>query len=120
MFGNGGDGCQTCGIMGIMGVLADGSYALCGIGATVPEMIFGHAATDKLEDVWRNHPILTEIREGLPNRLTGICTRCFLKYFCLGSCLAQNYYRRKDLWAPFWYCEEAYEKGLFPKSRLRP
>ncbi|MDQ5985301.1 MAG: putative mycofactocin radical SAM maturase MftC [Syntrophus sp. SKADARSKE-3] len=120
MFGNGGDGCQTCGILGIMGVLADGSYALCGIGATVPEMIFGHAATNKLEAIWRNHPVLTEIRDGLPHQMTGVCTRCLLKRFCLGSCLAQNYYRRNDLWAPFWYCEDAYEKGLFPDSRLRP
>jgi len=52
MFGPNGDGCSVCGILGILGVLANGSYALCGIGETVPELVFGHATTDRLEDVW--------------------------------------------------------------------
>ena len=52
MFGQGGDGCSECGVFGILGVLADGSYALCGIGATVPDLVFGHAASDRLDEVW--------------------------------------------------------------------
>jgi SynChlorMet cassette radical SAM/SPASM protein ScmF len=115
-----GDGCHSCGILGILGVLADGSYALCGIGVTVPEMIFGHASRDPLKAVWLNSPILNEIRSGLPMRLQGICAECVMKHVCMGSCVAQNYYRRRDLWAPFWYCEEAHRRGLFPKTRLRP
>ncbi|MDD5168823.1 MAG: SynChlorMet cassette radical SAM/SPASM protein ScmF [Syntrophales bacterium] len=115
-----GDGCQSCGIMGILGVMADGSYALCGIGATVPELIFGHAARDSLKDVWEKNPIVQDIRKGLPQRLSGVCSRCLMKKVCLGGCLAQNYYRRRSLWAPFWYCDEAFQKGLFPETRLSP
>jgi SynChlorMet cassette radical SAM/SPASM protein ScmF len=118
MFGEGG-GCSVCGIFGIIGVLADGSYALCGIGESVPELIFGHASKDRLEDVWDNSPVLKDIRTGLPERLEGICGDCLLKNRCLGSCIAQNYYRSRHLWAPFWFCEEANAKGLFPKTRLR-
>jgi SynChlorMet cassette radical SAM/SPASM protein ScmF len=118
MFGPCGDGCHNCGIKGIIGVLADGSYALCGIGETVPELIFGSAATDRLEDVWLNSPLLLEIREGLPNRLSGVCGNCLMKKICLGECIAQNYYSTKDLWSPFWYCDEAFKQGLFPASRL--
>ena len=120
LFGKNGDGCQSCGVLGILGVLADGSYALCGIGATVPELIFGRAAKDDLSDVWQNNPILKDIRAGLPGRLAGICSRCILRKLCLGSCLAQNYYRRHTLWAPYWYCEAAFERGLFPETRLDP
>jgi Predicted Fe-S oxidoreductases len=36
MFGTGGTGCSVCGILGSIGVLADGSYALCGIGEPFP------------------------------------------------------------------------------------
>ena len=115
-----GDGCHSCGVLGILGVLADGSYALCGIGETVPEMIFGHAGRTALREIWLNSPVLNEIRSGLPGRLRGICAECLLKHVCMGSCLAQNYYRRRDLWAPFWYCEEAHLRGLFPNTRLRP
>jgi len=47
-----------------------------------------------------------------------VCRDCILKATCLGSCIAQNYYRSGELWAPFWYCELAKERGLFPETRL--
>jgi SynChlorMet cassette radical SAM/SPASM protein ScmF len=119
MFGKNGDGCSVCGILGILGILADGSYALCGIGETVPELVFGHAAQDRLEEVWRENAVLQDLREGLPHRFEGICGQCLMKRVCLGSCVAQNYYRSKSLWAGFWYCEEARKEGLFPTTRLQ-
>ena len=109
-----------CGIFGIIGVLGDGKYALCGIGETVPELVFGHAETDRLKDVWNNNPVLSDIRKGLPGDLKGICADCLMKKMCLGSCVAMNYYRSKDLFAPHWYCEEAHNAGLFPAERIRP
>ena len=115
-----GNGCHSCGILGILGVLADGSYALCGIGVTVPEMIFGHASRNQLKEIWSDSPVLNQIRSGLPKELLGICAECVMKQVCMGSCIAQNYYRNRDLWAPYWYCEEAHRRGLFPKTRLRP
>ncbi len=110
-------GCGTCGIFSILGVLANGSYALCGIGEQVPEFIFGHAAKDTLADVWRDAPMLREIREGLPARLEGVCGTCLMRRMCLGSCIAQNYYTHKNLWAPFWFCDQAERVGIFPRSR---
>ena len=118
MFGENGDGCSRCGVLGILGVLADGSYALCGIGEHVPELVFGHASEDHLEDVWKNTDVLNALREGLAERLEGICGECLMKKICLGSCIAQNFYRSKHLWTPFWYCEEARNAGLFPETRL--
>jgi SynChlorMet cassette radical SAM/SPASM protein ScmF len=118
LFGRDGD-CGICGIRGILGVLAGGSYALCGIGESVPELVFGHAAKDSLSDVWRSSPVLREIREGMPRRLEGVCGECLMKGVCLGSCIAQNYYRSRNLWAPFWFCEEARRAGLFPETRLQ-
>jgi SynChlorMet cassette radical SAM/SPASM protein ScmF len=112
------DGCGVCGILGILGVMADGHYALCGIGKHVPDLVFGKVGKDPLEEVWRGHPILTELRAGLPERLEGVCTRCVMKRRCLGLCVAQNYYRTGNLWAPFWFCKQADEAGLFPASRL--
>jgi len=120
MFGENGDGCGVCGILGILGVLANGSYALCGIGETVPDLVFGHAGTDLLADVWENTPVLHELRQGLPKRLGGICGDCLMKGTCLGSCIAQNYYSSRSIWAPFWFCEEAYKKRLFPETRVLP
>ena len=111
---------SSCGITGIIGVLANGSYALCGIGSHIPELVFGHASRDRLEDVWQTNPVLQEIREGLPQRLGGICQDCLLRSRCLGFCLAQNYYQSHNLWTPYWFCQQAEEAGLFPHSRKRP
>ena len=120
MYGQNGDGCGNCNIKGVLGVLADGSYALCGIGSAVPELIFGNAKKDGLQDVWQNTPVLRELRDKLPERLEGICKDCLMKNACLGGCIAQNYYRSNNLWAPFWYCHQAHLAGLFPASRIRP
>jgi SynChlorMet cassette radical SAM/SPASM protein ScmF len=115
-----GEGRSRCGIKGILGVLASGKYALCGIGETVPELVFGTVGEDSLASIWENNPFLVAIREGLPERLGGICSRCLMSAECLGSCVAQNYYRSKDIFAPFWFCEMAEKEGRFPLSRLRP
>jgi SynChlorMet cassette radical SAM/SPASM protein ScmF len=120
MFGSNGDGCGVCGILGIVGVLANGAYALCGIGETVLDLVFGHGTRNSLEHVWNHTPVLSEIRKGLPLRMEGICGDCLMKGLCLGSCVAQNYYQSKNLWAPYWYCEEARKRGLFPESRIIP
>jgi SynChlorMet cassette radical SAM/SPASM protein ScmF len=112
-----GTGCAICGIKGILGVLADGSYALCGIGEHVPDLVFGHAPEDHLALVWHNASLLRQLREGLPGKLEGICGECVFKSLCLGGCIAQNYYASKTLWAPFWYCKEAQAHGLFPPGR---
>jgi SynChlorMet cassette radical SAM/SPASM protein ScmF len=120
MFGDKGDGCSTCGVLGILGVLGNGSYALCGIGQTVPALVFGNAAKDRLKDIWETTDVLNELREGLTDRLEGICGACVMKDLCLGECIAQNFHRSKHLWTPFWYCEEAKKAGLFPETRIRP
>jgi SynChlorMet cassette radical SAM/SPASM protein ScmF len=120
IFAENGNGCGVCNIKSIIGVLADGSFALCGIGGNVPELVFGHAARDRLADVWHEHPVLQEIREGLPQRLTGICGECLVRSRCRGFCLAQNYYKAHDLWAPYWFCEQAEAAGLFPAQRRIP
>jgi SynChlorMet cassette radical SAM/SPASM protein ScmF len=113
-----GEGCGSCGIFGVLGVIASGHYALCGIGEHVPDLVFGEVGKDRLEDIWWHNVILKALREGLPDRLEGICGRCLMKRSCLGQCVAQNYYRKGSIMAPNWVCEQAEEAGLFPASRL--
>ncbi len=111
--------CGVCGILGILGVLHNGSYALCGIGEHIKELVFGHVDTDPLEKVWSENKVLNNLRQGLPKNLEGVCQKCLLKSFCKGGCLAQNYYSTKSLWGNYWLCEEAFKNGLFPATRLR-
>ena len=107
-----------CGILGILGVIASGHYALCGIGEHLQEFTFGVVGTDPLKDLWRDNVTLNALRVGLPTKFSGICARCLMSDRCLGYCIAQNYYRKGSIWAPFWFCEDAERLGLFPNSRL--
>jgi SynChlorMet cassette radical SAM/SPASM protein ScmF len=114
-----GDGLSSCGILGILGLLADGHYALCGVGEHIPELVYGKAGVGSLAEIWAEHPLLLELREGLPKDLQGVCGNCLMKKVCLGSCVAMNYQQGQDLLAPYWFCERAYLERLFPESRLR-
>lgn len=108
-----------CNILNILGVLSDGSYALCGIGEHVSDLVFGQAGKDSLNDIWLNTEMLRDLREGLPGKLEGICSNCIMSQMCMGSCIALNYYRNKSLWSPFWFCEEAEIAELFPEYRKK-
>jgi len=114
-----GDGGGVCGIFNILGVLPTGHYALCGIGEHLEDLVFGEVGKDALADVWLADEMLNRLRESVPDQLTGVCAACFMRDQCLGSCIAQNYYRDGSLVAPHWLCQDAYEAGLFPLSRLR-
>ncbi|MEI6137846.1 MAG: hypothetical protein WCP85_01195 [Mariniphaga sp.] len=49
-----------------------------------------------METIWIEHPTLLKIREDIPLKLNGICSWCILKSKCLGSCMAETYYRIMD------------------------
>jgi SynChlorMet cassette radical SAM/SPASM protein ScmF len=114
------NGSGRCGILNILGILSSGEYALCGIGEHVPGLVFGRIQNDELAWVWWRAPGLLALREGLPGKLSGVCEQCVMRTACLGSCVAQSAYRSGDLWAPFWFCAEAFERGWFPETRLTP
>ena len=112
-----GEKAGVCKILNILGVLPHGEYALCGVGQHVPELAMGNVMTTSLQKVWSSHPVLQQIREGLPEHLQGICSQCLMKSACFGSCVAANYQLSGNLLAPYWFCEQADAEELFPNSR---
>jgi len=114
------DAYGRCALHHILGILSDGTVSLCGIGTTVPELVFGHLDTATLSEIWLHNETLTSVRETVPDRLTGVCGRCIHRSFCLGNCVADNYHLKRRIDAPYSFCEAAEEEGLFPESRKRP
>lgn len=106
-----------CTIHGILGLLSNGDMALCGIGTSVPELVFGNINTDSIADIWRNSPKLAELRRLIPDELNGICSQCIHRHLCNGYCVAGNYNLTGNLNAPYYFCSEADKLGLFPESR---
>jgi SynChlorMet cassette radical SAM/SPASM protein ScmF len=112
--------CGVCTIQKIISVISNGSLSLCGVGVLEPDLIIGHINDYRLESLWKTSILLQQIRDGIPDRLEGVCGICIMKSVCQGGCMAQNYQDTKTLWSPFWFCQEAYDIGLFPESRIRP
>ena len=107
-----------CHILNILGIVPTGHISMCGIGKEVKGLIMGNIREDNLQDIWFNSPVLATLRELVPKRMEGICGRCILKGVCLGSCRADAFVLSGSLGAPFWVCQEAYEKGIFPEQRI--
>jgi SynChlorMet cassette radical SAM/SPASM protein ScmF len=111
------DSLGRCRVTNILGVLAGGGLSLCGIGVTVPELIYGHLENDGLREVWCNSPGLIRLREQIPAQLEGVCGQCLHRNMCLGTCVANNYHAAGKLNAPYRFCDHAEMLGLFPESR---
>ena len=109
--------CERCWILNILGILANGDYSICGIGQTADELRMGNILHNSIGDVWQNDPTLVELRQSLPGKLKGICSRCIFKFQCLGACRANAFAVSKDLYAPYFLCQQLYESGGFPDSR---
>ncbi len=107
-----------CTIHNIIGLLANGDLALCGIGTSVDDLLYGNLKTDDLVEIWKNSPKLAELRRLIPDELEGICSKCLHKRFCKGTCVAGNYNSGGKLNAPYSFCSTAEKLGLFPESRM--
>jgi len=112
-------GCDSCSVHSILGILHTGQMSMCGIGVQQDELVYGILGEVSLADIWKNHPVLIQIRDSIPDKLSGICGNCMLRDTCMGFCPAENYQRMRNLQAPFWFCEMADQAGLFPKARKR-
>jgi SynChlorMet cassette radical SAM/SPASM protein ScmF len=107
-----------CHILNIIGIIASGHVSICGIGKEEPELVIGNIREDDLGELWRDSPVLAELREIVPGGMRGICGKCVFKNICLGACRANAYVLYRDLSAPERICQEAYEMGLFPETRI--
>ena len=110
-------GINECRIMNILGILANGDVSICGIGQAFDQLRMGNIHQDSIKDIWLNNAILNDLRDSLPGELKGICGQCIFKFQCLGSCRANAYALDRDLYAPYFLCQESYRSGLFPSSR---
>jgi SynChlorMet cassette radical SAM/SPASM protein ScmF len=108
-----------CAIRNILGMLASGNLSMCGVGVTIPELIYGHIETDDLCEIWCHSPGLTLLREQIPAQLEGICEQCLHRDICLGECVANNFHSARTLNAPYQFCTIAETLGLFPASRKK-
>jgi SynChlorMet cassette radical SAM/SPASM protein ScmF len=110
-----------CGVLGILGLLGSGEIVLCGIGRTVPELVYGRLGEDSIRDIWLHHPTILELRRALADveSFPGICGECILAKRCRTGCVAQNFVDGRQLVWPDALCVEAERRGEFPATRRK-
>ena len=106
-----------CTVLNILGVLPGGEAALCGIGTSIPDLVYGNVAGASLESVWTGSPGLALLRRTLSDGLGGVCAGCLHRDFCQGFCIAMNYLESGRLDGDCRFCREADSLGLFPETR---
>jgi SynChlorMet cassette radical SAM/SPASM protein ScmF len=108
-----------CGVRGILGVLGAGEIALCGIGRTIPELVYGQLGVDSIREIWFHHPAILELRRVLDatEDFPGVCGTCNMAQRCRTGCVAQNYVDSGRLTYPQPLCYEADQRGVFPETR---
>jgi radical SAM protein with 4Fe4S-binding SPASM domain len=110
---------SRCNITSSLGILADGTITVCGMGRHATDFRFGNLAQDDVADVWKNHATLKLLREGIPDRLQGICGRCIVRSACQGYCRLENEdVTLRTFFDPFPRCAEMDRLNRFPQSRI--
>jgi len=109
----------SCNVRGILGILGRGEIALCGIGRSIPELVYGHLGEESIREIWLTHPMIIELRRALDdiNSYPGICEQCVHAKTCRTGCVAHNYVNSRQLIWPSWLCREAEGRGIFPDAR---
>lgn len=110
--------CPGCDIRHVLGLLSNGDFAMCGVGLTMPEMVYGNFRTCDVAEIWSTNPRVLELRAGLPNQLEGACRDCVLKESCRGGCRAMAYLETGTLMGPGLRCQLAKDRGLIPPTRV--
>jgi SynChlorMet cassette radical SAM/SPASM protein ScmF len=110
-----------CGVQSILGILGSGEIAMCGIGRTIPELVYGHLGKDSIRDIWLSHPKILKLRRELVDvsAYPGICGSCLHARSCRTGCVANNYLEGDRMVCPSASCSEAEVRGIFPKERLK-
>ena len=108
----------TCRIHSICGILSNGDVSICGIGRRKKNLIMGNVKETGIARIWEEGEIFKEIREKVPLQMEGVCGKCLFRSHCLGFCRADVLYNKQSVLAPYRVCEEAFQKTIFPESRL--
>lgn len=107
-----------CGILNLLSIFTDGTVSICGIGNIVEKLKFGNIKKDSIKEIWQENEILKKLRESLPDKLRGICSKCIFKKDCLGKCVSYTYFLTGDFLSSYPFCEIAFKEKIFPENKL--
>jgi len=91
---------SSCGgVFNKLGILHDGSMVPCSM---LHDMVMGNALTDDILELWKNSPVIRQVRERYMIPLSDIpeCRECEWVEYCNGGCPGVSWQIRKDILKP--------------------
>ena len=82
------------------------------------KLIIGKVENSNLEDLWKHHPLLLDLRKTVPDKLEGVCSICIHKTECMGFCRTVEFIKTGSFTTPYSWCQNVFDSGLFPENRL--
>ena len=112
-------GGKSCAYKNMLSILPDKSLALCGYGGVNEATTWGKYGADfDLAHFWKNNEGVNLLRDEV--RLEGVCKQCVHQKSCQGDCKALAMNRYGSWNSPNPMCQELFENGMFPQSRIFP
>ena len=109
---------SECDLCSRCAILCNGDVGLCGASITKSTTIYGNIYNEELSSIVNNERIKEKCDDILDN-IEGVCNNCIHKCHCKGYCRANALFVSDNIKAPYFLCQEMYESGLFPTSRLK-
>lgn len=109
---------SECNFCSRCAILSNGDVGLCGADVTCPTSVYGNIYnTDFMKII--DSSVICKKHEMIMKNMGGVCSRCIHKSHCMGYCRANALFVSNSIYAPYFLCQEMYNDGLFPESRLK-
>lgn len=108
----------ACAFENLISITPNGDLTSCICGEKAFPNIYGNIVTQSLNEILTSEKYVESLK-CYSSELKGICEKCLFSKYCKGGCkMEAALYGDHGLSSPSPLCQAAYEKGLFPTSRI--
>lgn len=107
-----------CAFKNLLSVYPNGDITTCTCGNISFPKKYGNIKQQTLNEILSGD-LYRKVLSDLDNDITGICGQCIYYKYCKGGCrMEAALYGSDGLRSPLPLCQQAYEHGLFPESKI--
>lgn len=101
---------------GMCGIMPNGDVSICSPAFETMGIVAGNLHNKTITEIWRESGLFNELRQ--IQELEGVCGICVFRKACRGMCRIFASAKYGSLKSPYPFCQEMYEKRLFPECYL--
>ena len=102
---------------GLCGLMPNGEISICAPAFKSLSITAGNINHSSLSDIWNHSQLFGDIRR--IEKIKGVCGKCIFLPVCRGLCRIFAFARYGCIDAPYPFCQEMYNAGLFPLHAIK-